>query len=253
VTDGGSKSETYEAAEGATQFPRLSLALLRARPEILFVPFAAVWLLVNVAPWGFGTGYLYSLYLAFTLQKSNVILPFTYAFAVLTFAALLGAGLRWTRLGWGRSVIVAGTVPFAGPGLFEIVFQEAGAHVHPYLFVGYADPYVMFSYGTWVLLGLTPLGWWRLTWRWGVTVAYSAGGFLAWIALGMPLVTSGTFAQLPAAYLLNITLKASFYLVFLLPVLEGTRARRPTETNPAVSDRSSASNVEVATDLSRST
>ncbi|MCI4345023.1 MAG: hypothetical protein L3J87_05310, partial [Thermoplasmata archaeon] len=116
---------------------------IRAKPERVFVVVAAVWLLVNVAPWGFGTDYLYSFYLAFTFQKSDVIFPFTYAFAVGTFAVLMSAGLRRTTLGPARTFLIAGTVPFAGPGAFEIIFQEAGHYLHPGLFLGYAQPYVM--------------------------------------------------------------------------------------------------------------
>jgi hypothetical protein len=204
----------------------LPWARLRSSPEVLFLPLAAVWLIVNVGPWGFGTGYLDSFYLAFTLQKSNVIFPFTYAFAVASFVGLMFAGVRWTGLGPVRTFLIAGTVPFAGPGAFEIVFQESGRFVHPGLFIGYALPYVMFSYGTWVLLGLTGVGWWRPTWRWAVVVGYSVIGFGVWLAIGFPLVTSGSFNEVPAAYFLNITLKGTFYLVFALPVLEGMWAVR---------------------------
>jgi hypothetical protein len=220
---------------------------LRRRPERLFGPFAAVWLLVNVAPWGFGTHYLDSFYLAFTLQLTNVILPYTYAFAVICFLALLYAGLRWAQLEFWRTFLIAGTVPFAGPGAFEIVFQEAGKYVLPYIFVGYAVPYVMFSYGTWVLLGLTGLAWWRITWRWWIALAYSIGGFLLWIELGFALPATGTFAQLPVAYLLNITLKGSFYLVFFLPVFEGMlfahRSRALAATDRPSSQRMSTEGV----------
>lgn len=206
---------------------------LRREPQRLFVPFAALWLLVNVAPWGFGTGYLYSFYLAFTLQKSNVIFPFTYAFAVASFGVVLWAGVRWGHLSVGRTFLIAGTVPFAGPGAFEIVFQETGASAHPALFVGYALPYVMFSYATWVVLGLTGVAWWRPTRRWWAVLAYSVAGFLVWIAIGFPLVTGESFAQAPAAYLLNISLKGSFYLVFFLPILEGMHPARNLPAPPS--------------------
>jgi hypothetical protein len=199
---------------------------LRAKPERLLLPLAAIWLLVNVAPWGFGTDYIVAFYSAFTLQKTDAIFPFTYAFAIATFVGLMWAGLRWTDLGVARSFVLAGTVPFAGPGAFEIVFQEVGAAVHPGLFVGYAVPYVMFSYATWVLLGLVGLGWWRTSLGWELTLVFTLVGFAIWIALGFPLVTMGNFVQLPEAYLLNITLKAALYLVFALPVLEGMHAYR---------------------------
>jgi hypothetical protein len=185
-----------------------------------------------VAPWGFGLGYLHSFFLAFTFQKSNVIFPFTYAFAVACFVAVIFAGVRWAHLDWFRTLLIAGTVPFAGPGVFEIAFQETGHFVRPALFVGYALPYVMLSYATWGIVGLTGGGWWRVTRRWWAVLAYSIGGFLLWIAIGFPLVTTGSFTQLPAAYLLNISLKGSFYLLFLLPVLEGMHCgRRSAESS----------------------
>jgi len=205
---------------------------VRRRPELLFLPFAAFWLLVNVAPWGFGPSYLYSFYLAFTGQKSDIIFPYTYAFAVVTFAGILLAGHRWTRLGLGRTFLIAGTVPFAGPGVFEVVFQEAGAYFHPSLFIGYAQPYVMFSYCSWVVLGLTGLGWWRLTWRWAVALGYTVVGFLAWFALGFPLVSTGSFDQVPWAYFFNISLKASCFLVFVIPIVEGMYRERAARSRP---------------------
>jgi hypothetical protein len=229
LTGSETTTESTDApAASPPRGPRLAHAAerLRTRPETLFVPFAAFWLLVNVGPWGFGTGYLVSFYLAFTLQKSNVIFPFTYAFAVLTCGAVLFAGLRWAGLGGVRAFLIAGTVPFAGPGAFEVVYQEAGAYFHPAIFVGYAQPYVMFSYGVWVVLGLTGLGWWRLTLRWAGVIAYTVAGFAVWFALGFPLVSMGSFAALPAAYLLNVSLKGSFYLVFVVPILEGMYAAR---------------------------
>jgi len=213
------ETELSAAEPGAHRL--LDWQAFRRRPELLFVPFAALWLLVNAAPWGFGPGYIYSFYLAFTGQKSDIIFPYTYAFAVTTFGAILLMGLRWTRLGAARTFLIAGTVPFAGPGLFEVIFQEAGAYFHPGLFIGYAQPYVMFSYAIWVVLGLTGLGWWRLTWRWAVAVAYTGIGFLAWFAIGFPLVSTGSFAQLPWAYFFNISLKASCFLVFVIPIAEG--------------------------------
>jgi len=214
---------------------RLVWTAFRRRPELLFAPFAALWLLVNVAPWGFGPDYLYSFYLAFTGQKSDIIFPYTYAFAVTSFVGIFLAGLRWSRLGLGRTFLVAGTVPFAGPGVFEIIFQEAGARFHPGLFIGYAQPYVMLSYGTWVVLGLTGLGWWRLTWRWGVSLAYTVGGFLIWFAIGFPLVSTGSFAQVPWAYFFNISLKASCFLVFAVPIADGMFGGQRAEQNGQLS------------------
>jgi hypothetical protein len=204
----------------------LPWAVLRRRPEILFLPLAAIWIAINLGPWGFGVGYLDSFYLAFTYQKTDVIFPFTYAFAVATFLTLMWTGSRWTGLGFSRTFLIAGTVPFAGPGAFEIVYQESGRFVRPEAFVGGAVPYVMISFGTWVLLGLTGVGWWRLTWRWAFVLGYSVIGFAVWIAIGFPLVTTGTFTQFPVAYALNITLKASFFLVFTLPILEGMHFER---------------------------
>jgi hypothetical protein len=207
--------------------------LFHRRPEALFLPLASLWLLVNITPWGFGTGYLYSFYLAFTGQKYDIIFPYTYGFAVVSFVGIMLAGLRWTRLGPVRTFLIAGTVPFSGPGVFEVVFQEAGAHFHPYLFVGYAQPYVMFSYAVWGALGLTGLGWWRITWRWVVAFAYTVGGFLTWFAIGFPLVTMGSFAQVPWAYFFNISLKASCFLVFVLPIAEGMWSERARLALPA--------------------
>jgi hypothetical protein len=232
AASGGAGADTSDSRR------RRVFALLRAKPEILFVPFATFFLLVNVAPWGFGSRYLLVFYQAFTLQRTNVIFPFTYGYAVACFVALMWGGLRWTRIGFVRTFLVAGTVPFAGPGLFEFLFQEAGHYIHPGLFIGYAVPYVMFSYGvTWVTLGLTGLAWWRITWRWWIVFGYSVGGFVLWIALGFPLVNTGTFAQLPAAYILNISLKGTFYLMFFLPIFEGMYLcrGRPADSTKEVS------------------
>jgi hypothetical protein len=197
---------------------------VRERPELLFLPFAAFWLLVNVAPWGFGPSYLYSFYQAFTLQKSNVIFPFTYGVAVASFVGVLILLIRRGGLGSGRAFLIAGTVPFPGLGAFEIIFQEAGRFLQSAIFVGYAQPYVMFSYGSWVVLGLTGVGWWRITWRTWLLLGTTALGWAVWFSLGFPLVSFGTFEQYPAAYALNLWLKAAMVLLFVLPIAEGALA-----------------------------
>jgi hypothetical protein len=145
------------------------------------------------------------------------------------------AGIRRARPPSVRAFLIAGTVPFAGPGVFEVVFQETGRFVHPAHSAGYALPYVMISYATWGVLGLTGVAWWRVSWRWWIVLAHSGGGFSAWIAIGFPRVTAGTAAQLRTAYFLNISLKGSFYLVFLLSILEGMYfARTGGSTNSSV-------------------
>jgi hypothetical protein len=200
---------------------RRALQRVRERPEFLFVPFAAFWLLVNVAPWGFGPSYLYSFYQAFTLQKSNVIFPFTYGVAVVAFIVIWWVLGRRTSLGWARGFLIAGTIPFPGLGAFEIIFQEAGHYLHGPIFVGYALPYVMFSYGSWVVLGLTGVGWWRITWRYWLLLGSTIAGWVAWFALGFPLVNFGSIEEFPAAYGFNLWLKAAMVLLFVLPVLDG--------------------------------
>lgn len=220
-TDPGSWDEV-RSAWGVTWLRTFySLSAVRQSPERLFVPFAAAWFLVNVTPWGFGPGYLYSFYLTFLFRKTGEILPYTYSAAVVSFVSLLYLFRKRSSLRFVRAFLIAGTVPFAGPGLFEVIYQEIGHFAHPSIFANYAQPYVMFSYCVWVVLGLTGVGWWKITYRFWLLVWTTISGWILWVGLGFPLVIFGTFAQLPIAYTLNIWLKWASFLIFLLPIVEG--------------------------------
>lgn len=199
---------------------------LRRFPERLFAPLAAVWLGVNLGPWGFGPGYLLAFYQAFTFQKSDQILPFTYAAAVVLFAITWGALHRFGRLRAWRGFLIAGSSVFAGPGAFEVIYQEAGSVIHPTVFAGYAMPFVMISYLLWVVLGLTGAPWWRMTRRVLLLVLITLAGWGLWFSLGFPLVIYGSILQFPVAYALNIGLKAAMFLLFILPIWEGAWANR---------------------------
>jgi hypothetical protein len=206
---------------GSRVISAFRLAELRTHPERLFLPFASFWLLVNVSPLGFGPSYLVAFYQAFTFQKSDQIFPVTYAVAVVLFFVTWSILHRFGRLVLWRGFLIAGTSVFAGPGAFEVIYQEAGAMTHPVAFQGYALPYVMFSYLAWVVLGLTGAPWWKATRRVGLLVLGTVAGWGVWFALGFPLVIYGTVSEFPVAYALNIVLKVAMFLVFILPIWEG--------------------------------
>ncbi len=206
------------------------LALLREKPEVLFVPLAATFLAVNVG--GYGLKFVVAFLQYFTLEQSNQVFPFTLAFAWMVFVSTFAISIKRASLNPPRAFVVSATLPFSGAGGFELVYQVIGERVQPCCFGPNAaapfGPYEVLSALTWVALGLTGLGFWKVTSKFLILLALIFAGFAAWVLIGFPQVTWGTFSQYPIAYALNIGLKAALFAIFSLPVIEGLNATRPT-------------------------
>lgn len=197
--------------------------LLQKRPELIFLPVACIFLVVNVG--GYGEKFIVSFIQYFTLQLSNQIFPFTLAFAWIVFVSTLVISLKYAHLGFARSFIISGSLPFAGAGGFELIYQMIGTIVQPCCFGATAaspfGPYEILSALTWVSLGFTGLGFWKLTRKFWIASLIVVAGFALWVLIGFPQVTWGDFSQYPLAYVLNIGLKGGLFAVFAIPLIEG--------------------------------
>lgn len=201
--------------------------LLQKRPEIIFFPVACIFLVVNLG--GYGEKFIVSFVQYFTLQLSNQIFPFTLAFAWIVFLSTLVISLKYTHLGFTRSFIISGSLPFAGAGGFELIYQMIGAIVQPCCFGASAaapfGPYEILSALTWVSLGFTGLGFWKLTRKFWIASSIVIAGFALWVLIGFPQVTWGSFFQYPLGYILNIGLKGGLFTVFAIPLIEGMMSK----------------------------
>jgi hypothetical protein len=197
--------------------------LWRQHPEILFVPLAAVLLIVNVGPWGYGPQYVINFALYFSFQRSNPIFPLTWSLSVALFGSTLWLLYRYRLLDWGRRVLVAGTLPFAAVALFEIPYDLCYRVAYPS--AGITAFYVG-SIATWLALGLTSVAWWKCTVRYAVALGAFVAGFGVWLAVGFPTIDRAVGASLEVAYGFNLALKVACFPVAALPLWEGLRARK---------------------------
>lgn len=203
--------------------------IVRARPELLFFPLAAVLLGLNVGPWGFGPNYAVTFALYFTLQRSNVIFPITWSLSVALFASTLGLLLRARRLNGWRSFLLAGTLPFLAVSLFEVPYDLANWATYPGSGTTVFD---IVSILTWLALGFTSIGWWRATWRYWVYLAGFLGGFGVWFVIGFPTIDRAVGTALEVAFAFNIGLKVACFPLAALPVWEELRYLRATGATP---------------------
>jgi hypothetical protein len=211
------------AIQGATRARRPWRLLLAARPEILFVPLAAVFLAVNVGPWGYGLVYVTTFFVYLSFQASNEIFPLTWSLAWILFVGVLGLLLYRRALTWWRSLLVAGTLPFLAIGIFEIPYDLAIWHFHPDYGV---TPFVVLSISVWFTLGFTSVGWWRFTRLYWVLLGAYIAGYIGWAAVGFPTIYSTDPTLLGLAYGFNICLKVGCFALAGLPVFETLLTRR---------------------------
>ncbi|MHB8565494.1 MAG: hypothetical protein ACYC7D_04590 [Nitrososphaerales archaeon] len=189
----------------------------------MFIPLATIFLVINVG--GYGLKYVAAFLQYFTLQQSNQIFPFTLAAAWIVFIACFIVSIKRAHLNPLRAFVVAATLPFSGAGGFELIYQLIGERVQPCCFGPNAaapvGPYEILSALTWVALGLTGLGFWKITRKFWIICLLIVLGFAVWVWIGFPQVTWGSPEQEPLAYALNILLKGGLFLIFLIPVLDG--------------------------------
>jgi hypothetical protein len=193
---------------------------VRTRPEFLFAPLAALFLAVNVGPWGFGPVYALNFALYLTLQRSNQIFPLTWSMSVGLFVWALLYLNRYRPLNWWRSFLVAGTLPFAAVSLFEIPCDLAYAFAYPPVATIGFD---MISITTWLTLGFTGIGWWKTSGTYWAMLAAFLGGFLLWFGIGFPTIDTATGSALGLAYTFNVALKIACFPLAAFPLWLGIR------------------------------
>lgn len=197
---------------------------LRRHPELIVLPVLALTFGLNDLPGAYGPAYLEKFVEYLTDPAQGGIFPFTWTAAWASFLAVAAAAERWSTLGRARGLLVAGSVPFAATGLFEIVYQFVGAQVQPSAFR--LAPFDWFSLVLWTAVGAVGLLYARLAWDFGLAAGAFAAGFVAWGLDGYPQITWGTIEQVPVAYAFNIALKGLAFLLILLPIVRGLRGRR---------------------------
>ncbi len=226
----------------ASENPGTWSRVLRERPEIVLIPTAAFLLALNVGPWGFGPNYLVVFVLFFTLQRSNAIFPLTWSLSVALFASTWWLVLRRTPLAPWRAFVIAGTLPFAAVSLFEIPYDLA------YFVTFHAGAtrggavFDLVSIASWLAVGFTSVGWWKITRSYGILLAAFVTGFVVWFAIGFPAIDSATGGRLVTAYAFNIVLKIACFPLAAWPLWErlgvihrvtGGKLGVPAEVPPA--------------------
>jgi hypothetical protein len=195
-------------------------ASLRARPELLFAPLACLLILFNVGPWGYGPTYIATFALYFSLQRSNEIFPLTWTLCVATFASTLWLLVRSKLLTLWRDLLVAGSVPFLAVSLFEIPYEVAYGVTHP----GTITLFEVVSMATWLAVGVTSVGWWRVSSRFSLLAMGVISGFVVWYAIGFPTIDRATGASFDVALVFNLILKIAVFPLAALPVWDGILA-----------------------------
>jgi hypothetical protein len=219
VQAAGRNTETASVGIHSPGIARLH-ELVRTRPELLLGPFAVLFLVVNVGPWGFGSKYIVTFFLFFTLQRSNAIFPLTWSLSVALFIAGLWLFLRARQLPWWRSFLLAGTLPFLAVSLFEVPYDLCVVGTYPHSGVSSFD---LLSISTWLAVGFTSIGWWRLTRRyWALFVGFF-GTYAVWFAVGFPTIDRASGGALAVAFAFNIVLKIACFPLAGLPVWEELR------------------------------
>lgn len=184
---------------------------------------AAAWLAVNVGPWGFGPSYLLNFGLFLSLQRSNAIFPLTWSLSVALFAVTLVTFARRGYLSPFRSFVVAGTLPFAAVSLFEIPYDLGTMLRYP---SDGAWAFDLLSIGTWLAVGLTGVGWWRIDRRYVAFLAAFLGGFGLWFLLGFPTIDRATGVPLAVAWGFNLVLKVACFPLAGFPIWAELSERR---------------------------
>ena len=190
---------------------------VRDRPELLLVPLAALLLGLNVGPWGFGPNYVVTFALFFTLQRSNAIFPITWTFSVALFASTWWLFSRRTSLPFWRAFLLAGTLPFLAVALFEIPCDLNYWAAYPN---GGTTVFDLVSIGTWLAVGLTSIGWWKVTRGFWAYLGAFVAGFVLWLAIGFPTIDTARGSMLVVAYAFNVVLKIACFPLAAWPVWE---------------------------------
>ena len=114
--------------------------------------------------------------------------------------------------------MVAASIPFGATGVFEILFQAIGVSVGGFQW----GPYDWFAITLWAAIGITGIPFWRLTKMFWLLFAGIIGGFIGWTLAGYPQVGS-IGDNVPEAYVFNVILKLTVFLLLAMPVVNGIR------------------------------
>src|SRR5438132_9179703 len=112
---------------------------LRGKPELLAIPFYAVWAIINIPTWPwFGDRSIIATVGGWTedlfVSRSTPVYPVTLLLACVSFLFASILLHRRFNLIWSRSILVGSTFPFGFVSLFEAFWQNTGLVARPGLF-----------------------------------------------------------------------------------------------------------------------
>src|SRR5438128_2391497 len=139
---------------------------LRAKPELLAIPFYAIWAIINIPAWPwFGDRSIVETVAGWTgdlfVGRSTPIYPLTFLLACASFLFASILLHRRFKLSWGRAILVGSTFPFSFVSFFEALWQNTGLIARPGLFNTPLLGEVLII--SWVLVGSSSLPFWKVT------------------------------------------------------------------------------------------
>jgi hypothetical protein len=152
------------------------------------------------------------------------ILPFTLSAALVSAIIVWWQLARLSDLSRVRRFLITMSICVGPVGAFEVPYQAIRGYVFASSLGGEASIGTWIALGCWILVGLTGIGWMRVTRRTWILAAAMAIGFLGWWAVGYPQVTFSTSSQVAIAYLFNVPLKFGAFALFVLPLVDGLRS-----------------------------
>jgi hypothetical protein len=193
---------------------------LRGRPELLAIPFIAIWAIINIPAWSwFGDRSIVETVAGWTedlfASRSTPIYPLTILLACASFLFASVLLQRRFKLSWGRSILVGSTFPFSFVSFFEALWQNTGLIARPGLFN--TPPVGEVLILSWVLVGSSSLPFWKLTRNGLLTLGSLVFVWIVWVAVGYPQWFEGSVLGLS----LNLLLKFQFFLLFVVLLLAG--------------------------------
>ena len=185
-----------------------------------------IWIFVNVPPYPYGLGDFWGALATATTGRvgifrgmPNIVFPYTYATAILSFLIALYIFWRRRKLPFSQSFLFAGTFPFAQTSSFEIMYNYNGVLATPTKFAFSQATLLVISIGwfSWLLLGISTIGYWRWSRLSTVMVACIAVFWTAWDLVGFPQYFEGS----SFGAVVNIALKllyAGFFISLLIAI-----------------------------------
>jgi len=196
------------------------------KPEFLFVPTLAIWLIVNVPPWQIFNGQSLVLIMVRTgLLMGPIfgsvqieIFPLTYVLAWVSVVIALYLFKSKVKLNWVRALVLSFTFPFAFIAFFEEIWQNL------WIVRGLPPPLSNELWmASWLTLGCSTIQFWKFSKKSLFVLLVIILSFGIWATSGYQQLseTSGLFVPV-----LNWTTKSGTFLLLDLLLFDGAMGSR---------------------------